>query len=33
MRHSVYQVGPGKRLVFEPYTQGIFEHSHSWVAS
>lgn len=25
--------GPGERLVFEPYTREIFEHTHRWVAS
>jgi NitT/TauT family transport system substrate-binding protein len=25
--------GTGERLVFEPYTREIFEHTHRWVAS
>jgi hypothetical protein len=30
---DVHAFGPGERLVFEPYTQEIFEHTHRWVAS
>jgi hypothetical protein len=30
---DVHAFGPGERLVFEPYTQDIFEHTHRWVAS
>ena len=24
--------GPGERLVFEPYTQDIYEQTHRWMA-
>ena len=30
---DVHAFGPGERLVFEPYTQDIFERTHRWVAS
>ena len=30
---DVHAFGPGERLVFEPYTQEIFEHTHRWVAA
>jgi hypothetical protein len=23
--------GPGERLVFEPYTREMFEHTHRWM--
>ena len=31
-RMDVRRFGPGERLVFEPYTQEMFERSQSWVA-
>jgi NitT/TauT family transport system substrate-binding protein len=30
---DLHSFGPGERLVFEPYTQEIFEHTHRWVVS
>jgi hypothetical protein len=30
---DVHAFGLGERLVFEPYTQAISEHTHRWVAS
>ena len=34
--HSMVDIrafGPGERLVFEPYTQELFERTHRWVES
>lgn len=28
---DVRRMGPGERIVFEPYDQGIFERTHAWV--
>jgi NitT/TauT family transport system substrate-binding protein len=30
---DLHSFGLGERLVFEPYTREIFEHTHRWVAS
>jgi hypothetical protein len=30
---DVHAFGPGERLVFESYTQEMFERTHRWVAS
>lgn len=26
-------MGPGERIVFEPYTRGVFDESREWVAA
>jgi NitT/TauT family transport system substrate-binding protein len=28
---DVRRFGPGERIVFEPYTREMFEHTHTWM--
>ena len=32
-RVDVRRFGPGERIVFEPYTREMFEHTHRWMAT
>ena len=28
---DVRRMGPGERIVFEPYTRAMFERTHEWI--